>query len=406
MITPENFKQRKDEKYFEWKLRLLLAKLNRETDLDWIEIRDILGETCSSDHLRKTAYGMKEFQDYLNENKKNDITDQNILDELEMKRIELEEERVKLQTIRVDYNRIRREKSRKDLMYEMIKDSIETLPVPEFLPLSQVHVGKDREGVLAFGDAHWGKVSESLNNSYSPEIFEERMQKLMAETVYYLKEKEGLTHVTVLNLADSIEGMSLRISQLQTLRTGFIDQTIAFGKFMAGWLNELSKYFTVTYKHVPSANHSEIRPFSSSRGEFPAEDLEKVIINYIHDVLENNPRVEVPVYTENVIDFKLAGYEHAATHGHAFKINKNTVRDLSMQRQKFYQYLWVAHFHHSDVVTVNENDKGNVEMIQVPSIMGSDSYSDSLMTGAKAGAVINIFEEGKGRTTQYNIILN
>ena len=47
-----------------------------------------------------------------------------------------------------------------------------------------------------------------------------------------------------------------------------------------------------------------------------------------------------------------------------------------------------------------------VEMIKIPSIMGSDDYSDYLMTGSKAGAVINIFEEGKGRTTQYNIILN
>lgn len=406
MNFPEHLHRKDSEHYFEWKVRLLMAKLNREIDLDWSEIADFLGETCSSDHLRKTAYGIREFQDYIDEAKKEGITDSEVLNELEMKKLELLEERKKLQTIRVDYNKIAREKSRKDLMYEMVKDSIETLSVPEFTVATSERKDNNKEAVLAFGDVHWGKVSESLNNSYSPEIFEKRMYKLIEESVHYIKDKEELSHVTVLNMADSIEGMSLRISQLQALRTGFIDQTIAFAKFMASWLNELSKYFSVTYKHIPSSNHSEIRPFNTKRGEFPAEDLEKIIINYIHDVLKDNPRIEIPVYNGNAIEFNIAGFEHIATHGHSFKMNKNTIRDLSMQRQKFYQYLWVAHFHHGSTITVNENSLGNVEMLQIPSVMGSDEYSDSLMTGSKAGAVINIFEEGKGRTTQYNIVLN
>jgi len=48
----------------------------------------------------------------------------------------------------------------------------------------------------------------------------------------------------------------------------------------------------------------------------------------------------------------------------------------------------------------------NLDTIGIPSIIGSDSYSDSLLTGSKAGAIIVVFEEGKGRTDQHNIILN
>lgn len=60
-----NFKQLENESFFEWKLRLCKAKLNKEIDLDWSEIASILGLSVSSDHLRKTSYGLKEYDDYI-----------------------------------------------------------------------------------------------------------------------------------------------------------------------------------------------------------------------------------------------------------------------------------------------------------------------------------------------------
>ena len=243
----------------------------------------------------------------------NNISDEEALSEIELKRIELEEERKKLQTIRVDYNKLIREKSRRDLMFEHLKDGFQALPIPDLEINPNEFKQRNRKAVLAFGDAHWGKVFESVHNEYSPEIFEQRMKKMAEETISYLR-KEGFSELEVLSMADSIEGMTLRISQLQTLRVGFIDQAILFSKFMATWLNELSKHFNkITYRHIPSSNHSEIRPFNSSRNEFPAEDLEKVIINYLHDVLKDNTRIEIPLYTENLIDFNLFDLNHAAT---------------------------------------------------------------------------------------------
>jgi hypothetical protein len=406
MILPNHLLRRDDEEYFHWKKRVLLGKLNKETTLEWDELTEVLGESCSGDHLRKTAYGIREFQEYLDEVTESSITDSNVLDELELKKIELLEERKKLQTIRVDYNKLIREKARKDLIIEHFKEGFEKIPTPdiEFLPTE--YQRENAQAVLAFGDAHWGKVFESYWNSYSPEEFDVRMRKMAEETIAYCR-KEGFNELEILSMADSIEGMSLRISQLQSLRVGFIDQAIEFSKYMAKWLSELSKHFTkIIYRHIPSANHSEVRPFNSSRNEFPAEDFEKVIINYLHDVLADNDRVEIPIYKDQIIDFQILDFDHAATHGHAVKKSKNVLKDISFHRQKFYQVLWIAHYHHSDLLTAGENANSNLDIIGIPSIMGSDSYSDSLLTGAKAGAIIVVFEEGKGRKDLHNIILN
>lgn len=54
------------ETSFEWKLRCCKAKLNHETDMDWQEIVDMLGLPVSGDHLRKTAYGLVEYDNYIN----------------------------------------------------------------------------------------------------------------------------------------------------------------------------------------------------------------------------------------------------------------------------------------------------------------------------------------------------
>ena len=51
----ENLKRREGESLFEWKLRLSLMKLNKETDLDWCELVELLEMDMSADHYRKLS---------------------------------------------------------------------------------------------------------------------------------------------------------------------------------------------------------------------------------------------------------------------------------------------------------------------------------------------------------------
>lgn len=60
-----NTNRLENETSFEWKLRLCKAKLNKDIDLDWSEIADILELDVSADHLRKTAYGLIEYDNYI-----------------------------------------------------------------------------------------------------------------------------------------------------------------------------------------------------------------------------------------------------------------------------------------------------------------------------------------------------
>jgi hypothetical protein len=405
MIDNPILKRREDESLKQYEIRICSNK--ERYSLSWDQVAEVLnqerGESWGESKYRKWFAAFKDGMEYT---KQQNIESDEILSELELKKIELLEERKKLQTINVEYNKISREKSRRDLFFEHVTQKIEeigSLPSPTFKPL-QTNDGK-KAGILGFGDEHFGKEFVSENNEYNEQIYLERMNKLLHEAVNII-EKEQLDELTIINGADSVEGMALRVSQLTALQYGFIDQVIKYSRYKVEWLKELSKYVKIRYIHIPSANHTELRLHNTSRSEMPKEDVERIIAAYIHDMLKDNERIEVPMCDEGIVDFELLGFNIVACHGHQLKGKKNAIRDLSMLKRKFFDYLYISHFHHGSSLTVNETETNNVEVVQLPSVMGSDEYADTFMSGAKAGANLSIYETNKGRTISYSFILN
>lgn len=54
------------EDYIGWKIRACLAKKRNETDMNWAEIKDMLGESVTAGHLRRVAVGYEEYDSYIN----------------------------------------------------------------------------------------------------------------------------------------------------------------------------------------------------------------------------------------------------------------------------------------------------------------------------------------------------
>lgn len=65
MVKSNNIYKYPGENNFEYKLRLCKMKFSGEIDLSWEEICSILGLDYSGDHLRKMAYGLIEYDNYI-----------------------------------------------------------------------------------------------------------------------------------------------------------------------------------------------------------------------------------------------------------------------------------------------------------------------------------------------------
>ena len=66
MIPITDLHRLENENFTAWKIRCCLAKKRKETDMDWVEIRDMLGLDITPDQLRKVAVGYEEYDNYIN----------------------------------------------------------------------------------------------------------------------------------------------------------------------------------------------------------------------------------------------------------------------------------------------------------------------------------------------------
>lgn len=373
------------------------AKLDGTLDIDWGEIKDKYNIQCSTDTIRKASTTI--FGGYYRKRSENNKSD------LDEKIQQLREERIKLQTINLENNKEDRGKYRQQLFYEYIGKAITTLPLPKSYNIIR-EPKEDIEYLLTIADVHYGAAFKSINNEYSPEIAKERFDYLLNLTIKFIEDKK-ISKLHIVSLGDLIQGI-LRISDIKLNDSSIVKATVEISRIIAMFLNELSAYANIEYYHVPTANHTQIRPLGSKPGELPLEDLEYVIGHYISDLLASNENVNVHLANEGEtgIEIPILGSTIYAMHGHQIKNLETAIKDLSGQRRDFIDYLILGHLHGNKVVPSGESVCSDTEVLVSPSFVGSDPYSDSLFKGSKASVKIYGFDHLYGHTETYIFILN
>ena len=400
----ERLKRKEDESLFNYYKRITLNK--KEMDLDYLEWGNIiLGEdnNYSSENLRKAFYFVEKMLKRLENENIEQVEDDKILKEIELRKLDLEKERKKIQATKIELNRNLRIDSRFELLYENIKEAIQTVENPKFEPIYPVL--NKREDVMVFSDIHYGSTFKSITNEYSREECKHRFDKLLGEVITYIKENK-LNKLKIVNGGDSLQGM-LRITDIRMNDIPVVEALVEFSKMMINFLNDLSKYCNIEYYHVNSANHTELRLLNTKAGQMAVEDMEKIIVNYISDALINNERVFVNTdFKEDNLQFKVLDYNIIALHGHQLKNIKTALRDLSDKYDKPFDFMILGHYHSGVEMTVGERKGYAKEALVCPSFIGTCPYADSLMVGGKGMAKIHVFEENIGRKKTENIILN
>ena len=379
-------------------------KVARESDLDWQEIAEKYNLDWNGDTLRKgcvTLVGGTFVKQYYEEKySKQSFSDDEYLNKLDEKKRELERARTKLNSDKVEYNRWLREDCRNEMIVEKICNAITSLPAlnaPQPLEARE----SQKEYLLCFGDQHYGTEFEikdlfgNIINSYNVDIFEKRMEELLAQTIDLVK-KENISVLNIFSMGDELDGI-LRISQLMKLRYGVVEATIKFSEYMSQWLNELSRYVKIIY-YQTSGNHTELRMLNQKKGTFVEDNMSKVILEFIKERLKDNPNIQIKENPTGYMFAQLCGYTILGFHGET----KNMEQQLK-NFQHIYEmpinYLIAGHLHHSKSESVGFNS----EVINIPSIIGIDDYSMSLNKVSNAGATLLVFERLKGKVCEYSI---
>ena len=280
-----------------------------------------------------------------------------------------------------------------------------SISIAERSPIAPI--GK-RTLVLCVADCHYGAewivrgLRGEILNRYNPEVFGERMDDLLAQ-VREIIVKENISDVQLLLCGDSLDGM-LRNSQLMKLRWGVIESCMRFSEHMAQWIAALSQYATVSVCGV-DGNHTETRTLNSKRGDFPGENLEKVIFWFLAERLKGVPGVFVDSVTEQRKHLTVQGFNLLLTHGTDIKSLENAAKQTMLLYGEAIDYLICGHKHREQEYVSGYTDQGNSVVIRVPSVCGMDEYAQRLGYGGKPGALAMVLEAGYGRRCIYPISL-
>ena len=393
------------EKFTKEQLRAIYEVCSKkEMYRDWNEVADILNKRFDTSYSESCFRKTWQYFDRMYDACKDIFaTSDDGFKEFDLKKRELEKERKKLQTDKLEYNRWLRNDAREEMIFERIVDEISRLE-PIDVPESRNVVTSCRDAVLCLADAHFNTEFEikglfgEVLNSYSPEIFYERMWRLR-DKVKEICKRECITHLHIFGLGDDNDGLLRLTDNLFKLRWGVIESTIIYAEFMANWINEISRFVDVDLQMVADSNHNQLRLCGAPKNAFKDENLSKVIIYTISERLKDNPCVTITQNPTGYIYANVVGYNLMGIHGEV-KSLKSAIDDLSRLYGLRVDYLIGGHKHHS------EEYGFDCEGISVGSIVGIDAYSTSLMKSSNASANLLIFEAGEGLVTKHTIKLN
>ena len=387
-------------------MNLIVNKINKQTDIDWSEIKEMYDLPLHSDSLRKasaTPFGGAAVYQYYKNKTNNEKTDPDeALSNLQEQKLELQKERQKLHVEKLENNRWIRENARDELIAEKIIEAVKSLSpmkVPEVIPARASNI----EYCLLFGDEHYGIEYEILGlfgetlNAYSPEIFENRMWEMLSHVVGFVQEN-GITKLNVYNMGDFTEGI-LRCKQLMKLRYGVIESSVKFANFLCEFLNKLTEYVNVDFQMV-WGNHSELRMLGQPKGTFKDDNTGMFVREIVEARLCNNPNFTMTKNPTGLIFSQLCGLNVLGIHGEV-KDLATAIKDFSSTYKTQIDVLIGGHLHHSSYQNVGINR----DVIRAPSIIGIDDFSMTLNRTANAGATLIALEEGKGKVLEYNIKL-
>lgn len=413
----ERYTRKQDEELIDYEVRLVeILKNERPEDLEWSDIKEYIGFEGNKDSLRKandSEFGgykvAKHYQKKIENMALNNVNADidKVLNELELKKIEVLKERKKVQTVNIELQKLVREQAREELWWENVETTILSMK-PFIVPTLRKIEKVKKDSLLTISDMHYGReclirgLDGEIISEYNTEIFKDRMWDLLSQVVDKIEEKK-LTHLNIFNLSDCIDGI-LRVSQLRSLQTGIVDSVLEFSEFMATWLNELSKYINIDYYQC-WGNHDELRLLTGKKGDFPHENVNKLIMSFIELRVKDNKNINIhndnlPFIYTNILGVNIFGY-----HGE----DKNLVESIRWFRsiyKKPIDLIYGGHLHSQSLVTEGIGEQGDAQCIRVSSICGIDDFSMTLHKSGRAGASMFVFDEGKGKTGQEDFWLN
>ena len=352
-----------DETIKQFKIRLCE---NRELyGLTWQGVADAINAE-TGDTLGESAYRKwwSSFNDGMRFAKEQKLSDDKILQEYELKRINFEKEKQKFYDQRNSYSRMIRDGARKDEMFELLLQAVENSDCGSFEQYTPKLLNSNNDLMVGLNDLHYGLIVKNAFNEYSPEICKKYLDKYLKD-ILDIQATHKSENCFVFGAGDQISGnihSSIRFEN----RENVIDQVKGVSNLIGEFLYELSKHFqNVTFASV-AGNHSRLGDKEDSH---KYERLDDFILWWLKAKLQNQSNVHFIDNIDTTMSVvKIRGKKYLLVHGDYDSSNK-AISNLNLMNGNDAYAVFCGHMHHNCVDYLNY-----MKIIMSGSFVGMDSY--------------------------------
>lgn len=392
--------QQAGESLNEWKYRLILGKARKEIKLSWQEISDMLCLGWSSEYIRKIAYGVLEYDNYLKERKEEaneNWRDEDAFIELENKEFAMRREKMRMQDQKRELNKLLREWARAEHLQEQIEKAVkETAAAPVQHKKRRPQNGSGKEGALLLSDWHVGMQTANMVNIYNEAVFEKRIHELLDRVIQYGHE-QNISTLHLFALGDLVNGL-IHVTTRINNEENVIKQSMKVAETMAMMVSTLSEEFPEVKVYFSRGNHDRVT--ANKKESICSESFSDIIWWYLKarmEGLENINLIDNEVDDE-IIMADICGNKIFAVHGHKDKVN-TCIPNLSLLLKTFPDYVFMGHYHSNA-----ESEINGAEVIVNSSLCGTDDFAVSLRRSSHPAQKFIVFDK-KGRVCTYDVRL-
>lgn len=395
----DELKMRDNESSKEFGIRLYSNKI--EYGLSNKEIYDIYVKETGDSRAESSIRGyFTNIIDGINigyEKALSDREDNDLIRELEEKRIELEKEKVRFQDQRREYKKYLRQDARFEHLKDIIKREINNVAKEKELIVPycrQVH--GDREAILILSDWHIGATNDNHWNKFNLDIAKQRVGKLLEKTIAHCR-RNSVNTIHIELLGDLVNGY-LHIGNRIENEEDIISQIMTASEILSEFATELSAHIPNVKIYSATGNHGRCSP--NLKESIEIENFERMIPWYMKSRLKNNERIE---FIENEVDsniiiMRFLNETIYACHGHMDKPN-SAISNLSRMLKEFPTEAHFGHYH-----SYKEFDEYDMTTTVNGTLSGVDEYAKRIRKTGSPMQVLMIYNE-EGRECTYKIKL-
>ena len=360
--------RRSDESLFDYHKRLVNGKLVDKTlsDIDYSELSEyVYGQAYSSDVARRMMYGSRRTIEMLEEERRNGVSDRNLLSEMDAKIAELRMERRRLYDQRSAYNKAVDEEGRYEELKEIIFNTIGRNIMPmNYTPC--VIEESDNDLIVSLHDIHYGAVVHNAWRDYDSSICRLMMAHYI-DRILSIAQTHHSENCYVVCAGDCISG-SIHQSIAVSNKENIIEQVMGVSELIAEFLAELSKHFrSVEYLGI-AGNHSRINP--NKNDAILSERLDNLIEWYLAARLQNfdNIYINTSKMDTTMALLDVRGKTYCCVHGD-FDGSDSKVQALQTMAQRPIYGIISGHLHHNAVSGIQ-----GIKTMMAGSFLGMDEY--------------------------------